>query len=167
MENGSLGRNRGRPKIEIAKEHFIRCAEKLDKNSRFNCYIYREEQKWPIKLTMESFQRKLVPAAPFNRTLAIRWIQAAEVKGRGPFYDGLSQVTDNGAVDTVYLLADGSPSSGSYVGKYDFIEAWVRENRFKRVMVCPVLIGSSGVNIGLMKMLAEVTSGFYVHYKGE
>ena len=97
----------------------------------------------------------------------VRWVRAAEVRGRGPFFDGLVSVTENSRIDTVYLLADGKPSSGSHTDKYAFIEAWVRENRFRKVMVCPVLIGSAGIVMKLMKMLAEVTGGFYVHYKGE
>jgi hypothetical protein len=89
------------------------------------------------------------------------------VKGRGPFFDGLCEVTDDPRVDTVYLLADGKPSSGSYTDRSDFVKAWVEENRFKRVMICTVLVGSSGTDAKLMKLLAEVTGGFSVHYKGE
>ena len=83
------------------------------------------------------------------------------------FRVGAALVTENGRVDTIFLLADGAPSSGTYVWKYDFIEAWVKENRFRKVMICPVLVGSSGINADLMKWLAEVTGGFYVHHKGK
>jgi len=166
MKNGSLGRNQGVPKIEIARDQFDICVKKLAPQGRFNVYVYREENKWPVKTYMESFQKDLVPATSFVKAQARQWVRGAAVKGRGPFYDGLVKVTDNEKIDTVYLLADGSPSSGTYVCKVDFIEGWVRENRFRRVMVCTVLVGSSGINVDLMKWLAEVTGGFYVHYKG-
>ena len=79
----------------------------------------------------------------------------------------LVAVSENARVDTIFLLADGAPSSGTYVWKYDFVEAWVKENRFRKVMICPVLVGSSGINVDLMKWLAEGTGGFYVHHKGK
>ncbi len=167
MSFGSLGKDRGVPKIDIARNRFDECARKIGWKSFFNIYICREDFKWPIKRWMESFQNDLVPASPAIKSAASKWVHEAEVKGRGPFYDGLVQVTENPRIDTVFLLADGTPSSGTYVDREDFLEAWVAENRFRRVMVCPVMIGSSGTNAGLMKALAQATGGFYMHHKGE
>ncbi len=167
MSFGSLGRDRGVPKIKIARERFEQCVAKLGQDARFNVYIYREDFKWPVKRWMEAFQNDLVPAVPVYRGLASMWVREAEVKGRGPFYDGLVLVTENPRIDTVFLLADGEPSSGSHTEKDDFVEAWSAENRFRKVMICPVVIGSSGTNVGLMKDLARSTGGFYMHHKGE
>jgi len=61
-------------------------------------------------------------------------------------------------IDTIYLLTDGIPSSGELTNADDILDAVLRENRIRQVVIHCISIG---LNSTLLKDLAAMTDGEY------
>lgn len=127
----------------------------LPDTSRFNVIRFRSK---PEVLS----PRPLSPARP-NRAASLRWIDAPG--GGTNIHDALEMAIAAGGGDTVFLLTDGAPSCGTYRNKTEILESVGRMNRFRKVRIHAIGIGSQAVSErwrGLLDRLAASTDGEFV-----
>lgn len=60
------------------------------------------------------------------------------------------------------LLSDGVPSMGTYDRGFRLLDEFVRANRFRRVAVDTVLVGTKGADREFMADLADATGGRFM-----
>ena len=65
-------------------------------------------------------------------------------------------------VDTIYLLSDGRPSRGFVTHWKRVIEEIARLNRWRRVQIHTILVGTEGTDRRFMAALAELSGGHAV-----
>jgi hypothetical protein len=67
-----------------------------------------------------------------------------------------------GGGDTIFLLTDGAPSCGTYRNKTEILSEIGELNRFRKIRIHTIGIGSQAVSErwdGLLERLAEMTDG--------
>ena len=69
------------------------------------------------------------------------------------------QLADADDVDSVVLLSDGSPSRGRYDRDFRILQEFPVANRFRRMAVNTVLVGTKGADRKFMQDLAAATGG--------
>ena len=89
---------------------------------------------------------------------ATAWLGKQEAKGWGAFYEPLTAALRTEA-DTVVLLSDGRPSRGVLDRDFRILMEFPKANRFRRVAVNTVLIGTKGADRKFMEALAAETGG--------
>ena len=147
-------------KLQLVQEELQRTLEKLPKETVFDIYVYRypSSDKPRPKLERALKRRQAASAGVVSKALA--WLRKQEAKGWGAFYEPLEAMFAED-VDTVVLLSDGRPSRGRYDRDFRILQEFPRANRFHRVAVHTVLIGTKGADQKFMEALAQATGGRY------
>lgn len=70
-------------------------------------------------------------------------------------------------VDTIYLLSDGVPSYGTVSRDYRVRQEVRRVNRWRRVAIHTILLGTRGTDRKFMLALATENGGFAVGADGK
>ena len=78
----------------------------------------------------------------------------------------LKAAIDDPEVDTIYLLSDGVPSYGSVKRDYRVLQEVARANRWRKVVIHTILLGTRGTDKKFMRRLAEQTGGTAVDAEG-
>lgn len=100
----------------------------------------------------------LSPGGEGSAKRAVAWLAKEQAVGWGAIYDGLVLCAAE-EVDTIVLLSDGVPSRGTYDRGDRLIEELAKANRFRRVAVDTVLVGTKGADRRFMQELADATGG--------
>ncbi len=119
-------------RLVTAKAELKQVLEHLPAATRFNLVTFSDTAGW--------WAESLTPATPANVQRAVRFVLRQEPVNGTNAYDGLRLALKDEAVDTVFFLSDGSPSSGQVVDP-DELLAQVREmNRWRRVRIHTVAL---------------------------
>ena len=73
---------------------------------------------------------------------------------------------DDDEVDTIYLLSDGVPSYGTVARDFRVLQEVRRHNRWRRVVIHTILLGTKGTDRKFMASLAGATGGRAVDADG-
>lgn len=148
-------------KADAARAEFTQVAAALGKGTVYDLFIYRFPGEYPPAPKLTRALGALAPAGPASARKASEWLGKEVPRGFGAFYDGLVAVAAE-EVDTVVLLSDGVPSMGTYDRGFRLIDEFVRANRFRRVAVDTVLVGTKGADREFMADLADATGGRFM-----
>lgn len=165
-------------KIEIAKEELIDTISKLDDKTLFNVVAY--------ETNIHPWEKKLVPASTINRNRAIEFIRKQHARGvqserssrrrtssgsgRTNIYDALELAFKSAGigvydrhyrsgVDTIFLLSDGTPTTGKIVNTNEILGEIRRMNGLRKVTIHTINIGR---NREFLRQLATQNGGNYV-----
>jgi hypothetical protein len=145
-------------KADAARTEFAQVAAALAKGTVFDLFVHRYLGEYPPAPRLTRALGTLSPAGPASARKAGDWLAKEVPRGFGAFYDGLVAVAGE-EVDTIVLLSDGVPSMGTYDRGFRLLDEWVRANRFRRVAVDTVLVGTKGTDREFMAALAEASGG--------
>ncbi len=160
------GTNAGSTKttrMEASKEELIRAIKLLDASKHFNVIWYSDlPHQW---------NTKMVPATPDNVRSAEEWVRVLQPNQTTNIHDALQmgfKLTGRGAfdkhygvaVDMIFLLTDGSPTTPD--GKLDSTDAILEAvrgwNQLKRVVIHCIGIGNE-INAPFLQKLATENGG--------
>lgn len=152
------GAKEGVTKVELLREEMEKTLRGLTSEARIDILVYRYWSEYPPLTKLTRALGKLSPCSKGNLRKAVAWLNKQEAKGWGAFYEPLEALWGED-VDTVVLLSDGVPSRGRYDRDDRFLDEFSRANRFHRVAVNTVLIGTKGADRRFMQELAAATGG--------
>ncbi len=151
-------------KIEKAREQFAATAAKLARDQRYDLFAYRYLLKYPPRPKLERAFGKLVPG---KARAAARWLKKQPARGGGAIYDALVAAMDDPEVDTIFLLSDGVPSFGTVSRDFRVLQEVRRHNRWRRVAIHTILLGTRGTDRRFMSRLAAENGGVAVDGTGQ
>ncbi len=153
------------PRILVAKTAARSAIEKLDERARFNLVFFSTEVRpW----------RDTLVTAGAARDAAMGAIDAAYADGETNIFGALkasvglhgkSTMTGNlePVPDTIYFLTDGAPSRGE-ITDTETILSWMRDvNRFAKVDLHVIAMGSLGIDLKFLERLAKENHGEFIH----
>jgi HEAT repeat protein len=150
-------------KIELSRERFADTVKALEAEQRYDLFVYRYLLDYPPRPKLERAFGKLVSG---KAETAIRWLDRQEAKGGGAIFDALVAAMDDEEVDTIYLLSDGVPSYGTVARDFRVLQEVRRHNRWRRVVIHTILLGTKGTDRKFMAALAGATGGRAVDADG-
>ncbi|MBL9085845.1 MAG: hypothetical protein JNM10_01770 [Planctomycetia bacterium] len=148
-------------KADAARAEFAQVAAALGKGTVYDLFVYRYLGEYPPAPRLTRALGALTAANAAAARKASEWLGKEVPRGFGAFYDGLVAVAAE-EVDTIVLLSDGVPSMGTYDRGFRLIDEFVRANRFRRVAVDTVLVGTKGADREFMADLADATGGRFM-----
>ena len=148
-------------KADAARAEFASVAAALGKGTVYDLFIHRYPGEYPPAPKLTRALGALSPAGAASARKATEWLGKEVPRGFGAFYDGLVAVAAE-EVDTIVLLSDGVPSMGTYDRGFRLLDEFVRANRFRRVAVDTVLVGTKGADREFMSDLADATGGRFM-----
>lgn len=165
-------KNSPKQKIQIALDELKNTLDRLKDTAKVNFIVMNTEAD---NLGVRKFGKRLTPAVPKIKNALLEFATEAEEKlgrirrGRGNMYDCLIEAFKDSEVDTIFVLSDGVPTYGDYIIYGDnkelatdiFIEAFSKENKFRRIVVHTILTGEKGTDYKFMQRLAESTGGIF------
>jgi HEAT repeat protein len=152
------GATEGRTKLQVLQAEMEKTLAALPEDTLFDLYVYRYWSSYPPKTKLTRALGKMQPCTKANVRKALAWLGKQEAKGWGAFYEPLELLLEQD-VDSVVLLSDGSPSRGRYDRDFRILQEFPRANRFRRMAVNTVLVGTKGADRKFMQALAEATGG--------
>jgi HEAT repeat protein len=160
---------KGKTKIDVAKEEIAFAIRGMDPRTRLNLYFFNTE--------VRAWQTAPVAAGTMGEN-AISAVQNIDCKLQTNYYDalrlvlGLEEGKDPWGAgfcdtpDTLFFLTDGTPTDGE-ITKTDEIRTWFREhNRFARLKVHVITMGSMGVELDFLPAFAAENGGQFVQLTG-
>ncbi len=148
----------GASKIDLARREFESAARGIGKDAVYDLFLFRYPSEFPPAPRMTRALGSLSPGGEASARRAVAWLAKEQAVGWGAIYDGLALCAAE-EVDTIVLLSDGVPSRGRYERDDRLIEELVKANRFRRVAVDTVLVGTKGADRRFMQELADATGG--------
>lgn len=142
----------GENRLEQAKKELTKVLDSLPKDTMVNLIFFDHN--------IEPWQKQLV-AAKANLAAAKKVVKELKPRGGTNIYDTLEKAFEDPAVDTIYLLSDGSPGSGKFVNTDDICREIKKMNRSRQIVIHTISLGASP----FMKRLAEENGGQYVEKK--
>lgn len=140
-------------KIEMAKRELINAITRLPFDARFNIVFYNHDYKaWRDGLQRATYR---------NKQAAIDFVKSFKPNGRTNIYDSLMFALKNKGVDTVYLLSDGLPNTGSVTDPEKIIEEITSYNK-GRVVINTFGFGLKSRGRRFMRELAERNRGSFL-----
>ncbi len=159
MRNAAAkGSDEGPTKLDLLKAEMRKTLEGLPSDTEFDLYVYRYWSKYPPATKLTRALGKMKPCTAKNIKQALKWLDQQEARGWGAFYEPLEALLADD-VDSVVLLSDGRPSRGRYDRDERILAEFPRANRFKRMAVNTVLVGTKGADRKFMQELAAATGG--------
>jgi len=140
-------------KIEMAKKELIRAVSGLPFDAKFNIVFYNQNYHAWCKALQRATYR--------NKQAAIDFVKNFKPTGRTNIYDTLMFALSNKGVDTIYLLSDGLPNTGTVTDPDAIVEKISAHNR-QRVAIHTFGFGLGRRGRKFMKELAARNRGrFY------
>lgn len=106
--------------------------------ARFNLITYATEvQKW---------KNSLAKASKSNRRAAVEYVKKMKPSGNTNTYGALETAFSDKAVDTIYFLSDGNPTTGTTINHDEILRAVRRWNESRNVIINTIglLVGRYG-----------------------
>ena len=160
------GATEGRTKLDILKAEIGNTLRALPEDTHFDLFVYRFASSFPPKTQLTRALGKFQPCTKQNVRKALAWLDKQEAKGWGAFYEPLEALLEED-VDSAVLLSDGSPSRGRYDRDVRILTEYPRANRFRRLAINTVLVGTKGADRTFMEELAAATGGRFRAAAGE
>ena len=171
-----LQKNMGRvytakTRIGVCKQELEQSIRTLDPRTRLNIIFFNNR----VRL----WKNQAVVAGGMADN-AISAVRAVQPQGQTNYYDALRltlgmETGDGGGwrsgfgdtPDTLLFLTDGTPTDGE-ITKSDELLAWFTErNRFARLRVHVIALGTTDVDVEFLKKFAQGTGGEFVHLTGK
>jgi hypothetical protein len=150
----AIGTDKKKTRLDAAKEQLASTVAALPATHEVNLITFERKA--------HSLWRELRPLDQGNRE------QFLEVSAKIPFgrdtntFDAIEMAFGDEAVDTIYLLTDGQPTSGAIVDVDDIIDAVQRMNRTRQIVIHGISIG---LDSDLLRELAAMSGGQYVYIR--
>ncbi|MHC4955705.1 MAG: HEAT repeat domain-containing protein [Planctomycetota bacterium] len=151
-------------KMDLARKHLAETAAKLGAQQRYDLFVLRYLLDYPPRPKLVRAFGKLTAG---KSKAASAWLKKQPAKGGGAIYDTLVAAMDDPEVDTIYLLSDGVPSYGSVKRDYRVLQEVRRKNRWRRVAIHTILLGTKGTDRRFMRDLARENQGSAVDAEGQ
>ena len=97
-----------------------------------------------------------------KREALLRFVRGRPPGGRTALYDGIAWGLSDPEVDTLVVLSDGAPSTGTFFTKSDLLAEVRRANRWRRARIDVVAVGAEGVALrwrDALQRIAEDSGG--------
>jgi len=147
----AVDRKAGKERLEMASDEVLAAVGRLkDRDSVGVVFFDSRAQPWGDRLVRLTRTR---------RTNLKEYVRKQRPSGGTNIYDPLAQALEMKGVDTVFLLSDGVPGSGTYVATRDILRAVRRLNQTRRIAIHGIAIGQDSE---LLKKLAQENGGRYV-----
>jgi hypothetical protein len=143
-----ISTNQKRNRLDEAKEQLRKVVTELPKTHKVNLVLFQS--------VVTSVWKELRRLNGANRRVLLEAIDDVRLAGGTNTYSALMAAFDDPEVDTIYLLTDGLPTAGSIVDTDEILDAVMRENRIRQVVIHGISIG---MDSRLLKELAELTGG--------
>ena len=156
-------------RMEFCKQELAYSIKDPDPRTRVNMVFFNDR----VRL----WKKTPVPAAAAASS-AVSAVRSLQPKGQTNYYGALRAILglDKDQVgyrsgfadtpDTLFFLTDGTPTDGE-ITKADELLAWFNErNRFARLRVHVIAMGTTGVDIEFLSKLATTNDGIFVHMTG-
>jgi hypothetical protein len=165
-----LGRTyRAKTRIGVCKEELAQSIGELDPRTRLTVTFFNNR--------VRTWQSTPVAAGSMGDQ-AISAIRSVQPSGQTNYYDALRMTLgmEGGGAgrssrfadtpDTLFFLTDGTPTDGE-ITKSDELLAWFLErNRFARLRVHVIAMGTTDVDVEFLHRFAKSTGGTFVHLTG-
>lgn len=145
-----VGTDRKRNRLIAAKEQLKRVITGLPKTHKVNVL--------PFESKVSQVWRELKTLGKGNRNELLEKVAKIKLAGGTNTYGVIMAAMQDPEVDTIYLLTDGIPTAGEVVDPDEILEAVMRENRTRQIIIHCISIGMKS---DLLKDLAELTGGVY------
>jgi len=147
-------------KFQLLQQEVEKTLRKIPKDTVFDLYLYRYWSEYPPLTKLTRAFGKRSPATKSNVAKAIRWLAHPNQapKGWADLYDPLAALFEED-VDTVVLVSDGRPSRGRFDRDFRILQEFPRANRFRRMAVHTILVGTKRPDRKFMQALAAATGG--------
>jgi HEAT repeat protein len=153
-------------KINICKEQIARTLKSLDPRSHFNVISFNT--------TVRTMSKNPISASPGNVKKAFGFLRSLPATGETNYYGALRAALDLGQTldaspnfrstpDTLTFLTDGMPTRGEMTDADTLLEWYTALNRYTRVRTHVICFGSKGVDLVLLRGMAERNDGRFVH----
>lgn len=149
-----LGTDKGRTRLDAAKEQLIQVVTALPATHHVNLIAY--------ETGVQPLWAELRPLADDNRAGLLVVAQALPLGGGTNIFDALEMAFRDPKVDTIYLLTDGQPTEGAVRDPTAIVEEVQRWNRLRQVVIHCIGLG---IDSDLLKRLAATSGGSYKHVK--
>ncbi len=156
----------GPTKLDVLRAEMEKTLDGLDSERYFDIVVYRYYSEYPPQTKLTRALGKMQRAAKGTVRKARDWMNRQEAKGWAAFYEPLTALFAE-EVDTVVLLSDGDPSRGRYERSTRLIHEFSRINRFHRVAVNTILVGTKNTDREFMQDLAGATAGRFQEADGK
>jgi hypothetical protein len=152
-------------RIMIAKQAAVQAIERLDPRARFNVVFF--------STLVRPWKEGLVTASPGMKSAAIAAIRSAALEEETNIHGALkaavglhekptATATLDPIPDTIYFLTDGTPTRGEMTDT-ETILSWMRDvNRFAKVELHVIAMGSIGVDVAFLRRLASENDGEFI-----
>ncbi|MHC4607196.1 MAG: VWA domain-containing protein, partial [Planctomycetota bacterium] len=157
-----------------AKHELRKAIRNLEEDVHFNVIFYNAEyQVWA--------EEGLKRASAKNKRSAIEFVDDVEPEGGTNFFDSLERAFHTydppkkgparddgplarmqGGADTIYMLSDGQPTSGSLRNTGAILKRVEEMNRDRNIIIHTILVGAEE-NPEFMRALAESNGGRFIH----
>ena len=137
-------------KIEMAKKELIKAVSGLPFDAKFNIVFYNHK--------FHAWRKGLQRASYRNKQAAINFVKKFKPSGRTNIYDTLMFALANKGVDTIYLLSDGLPNTGTVTDPNAIVEKISAHNR-QRVAIHTFGFGLGARGRRFMEELAKRNRG--------
>jgi len=156
----------GSSKLDICKEEITQTLSKLDPRAHFSIIVFSTR--------ILSFKREPIAASPENVGAATSWLKSLPPAGQTNYYGGLRAALnlDEGidlspdfrdTPDTLTFLTDGVPTEGEITDADTLLEWYTSLNRYARIRTHVIAFGSKGVDLQVLRNMAERNRGRFVH----
>jgi hypothetical protein len=152
----------GRNKLDIMKEEVAQAISQLDPRAHFNIISFGTQIK--------PFKKNPVQANAGNIDEAKSFLKALPGAGETNYYGALKAALDIGddpdtnpdfkaTPDTIAFLTDGEPTKGDILDADVILEWYTGLNRYARVTTHTITFGTVGVDVPLLRGMAERNGG--------
>ncbi len=154
---------KGDTKLAMVKAELIRVVKSLPSDAKFNIVAFDNN--------VMMWRKGQVLATKKNKADAVRWVQSLTPGGSTNVYDALveafGRLTPGGKVnteyktgpDTIFLLSDGLPNTGTISKPAEILKAVRKMNRIRQVTIHTIGVGKLAQSF--LKPLAEQNHGTY------
>lgn len=152
--SANIGTDGARTRLDEAKRQLHRVVEGVPKHFQINVI--------PFHTTVAAVFEEMRAALPAARTEALAQIDALRPIGGTNIHGGLQRAFAETAVDTIYLLSDGSPSAGEITDPDALADEIARWNRSRRIRIHCIAIGTDSA---MLKRISAESGGEYAVYR--
>lgn len=156
---------KGATKLAICKEEISQTLRTLDPRSHFSIIAFNTR--------IVTFKKNPVPSSAGNISSAQGWLQSLPPAGETNYYGGLRAALDldegpddsqnfRSTPDTLTFLTDGMPTQGEITDADTLSEWYTALNRYARIRTHVIAFGTKGVDLVLLRAMAERNGGKFV-----
>ncbi|MFT4840607.1 MAG: hypothetical protein ACI8UD_004344 [Planctomycetota bacterium] len=146
----SVGTDKKRNRLMAAKEQLRQVIGALPKTHKVNLV--------PFESGVAQVWRELKALNNNNRRELLDKIDKIKLAGGTNTYGAIMAAMEDPEVDTIYLLTDGVPTAGEVIDTEEILEAVMRKNRTRQIIIHCISIGMKSE---LLMDLAALTGGQY------